>query len=111
MTFDDDYTPHQLKPTQFKEFVFFFLKDFYVDLSQPFRWTRVCRADGEGVSRSRLARELAPKLAEFGAVLTPNLLSKIIQLFLIHGPLIADDLSYRGRSEARATLENTEGRA
>ena len=98
--FNEKFQPGQLDAPGFRDFVLHSFRAYAVDMSQPMMWTKVARiGDGAGVSRSRLARELAKPLGELGAVLTPKLLNKMVAMFLIHGPELADDLKHVNRNE------------
>jgi hypothetical protein len=96
--FNKDFQPAQLDADGFKQFTLHHFQGLAVDLTQPTMWSKVATAGfGEGISRRRLARVLAKEMEPLGAVLTPKLLNKMVAMFLIHGPELADDLKHANR--------------
>ena len=93
--FNKDFQPHQLDPVGFKDFALHVMQGLYVDETQPYKWSRIARADGSGISLVRLGREIAPKVDALGGALSPNLLNKIIRVFRFYGPVLDEALSYR----------------
>lgn len=93
--FTDAFGPNDLTPSQFKEFTLTVMRGFYVDLDQPGHWSRIARENGEGVRHATISREIVPIVEAYGATLTPKLASKIVATFLIHGPVLAEELRFK----------------
>jgi hypothetical protein len=95
--FTKDYSPNDLDASGFRDFVLLTMSDFRVDLSQPIHWTKVCDAEGHGITMPEIGRAITPMLEAFGAVLSPKLLSKIVKVFQIYGPVIEADRAFSSR--------------